>query len=242
MAMSSASRRPSTRPRRRIASCPSAGRLPCAAFPATSTVTHANPLCPTAIARIGRLGDDGAVGGPALDERVGADARMLFVDDGGDHEAAGRESLLRDRAGRGNHRGDAALHVLRAAAVQPAIALRRRERIAHAGDADGIGVAAEHERASLRPSLEDADDIGPAGCHGLDRHVEPEAAHRGGDRGGDLLFARRARHERRVHGVDGDEIAEQTQSRIHDHRVTLWPSKAFKSRRATKLDLYARKL
>ena len=40
---------------------------------------------------VGRLGHDRRVGAPRLDERVGADARMLLVDDAGDDEPAGRQ-------------------------------------------------------------------------------------------------------------------------------------------------------
>ena len=37
---------------------------------------------------VGRFSDDAAVRAPFRDERVGADARVFFVDDGGDDEAA----------------------------------------------------------------------------------------------------------------------------------------------------------
>ena len=118
-------------------------------------------------------------------------------------------------AGSGDHRRDAALHVLRAAAVQAAVALGRHERIVHAGDAHRVGVAAEHQRASLRAPIEHADDIRAAGRHRFDGHLEADATHRGGDGGGNFLLAGRAGNERRVDGVDGDEIAKQADRWIH---------------------------
>ena len=71
----------------------------------------------------GRLGHDGRVGAPLRDQRLGADARVLFVDDRRDDDAAAIEATgLDDAADRANHRSDAALHVLRAAAVEAAVA------------------------------------------------------------------------------------------------------------------------
>jgi hypothetical protein len=140
---------------------------------------------------------------------------MLFVHDSGDHETAGGETLFRNDAGSGDHRRDATLHVLRAAAVQAAVALGRHKRIVHASDTHGVGVAAEHQRASLGAPLEHADDIRPAGRHRFHGHLEAEAPHRGGDGGGNFLLAWRARDERRVHGVDRDEIAQEADRWIH---------------------------
>ena len=57
---------------------------------ASTTSTHANPLCPTASWQIGRLGDDGHVGAPLAHERFGAEAHVLLVDDGGHDEPAAR--------------------------------------------------------------------------------------------------------------------------------------------------------
>ena len=79
---------------RRIASRPSRGRLPCAARPRVSTSNHAKPLWPTAICEIGRLGHDRAVGAPARDQRVGADARVLLVHDRRDDQPSGVEAAL----------------------------------------------------------------------------------------------------------------------------------------------------
>ena len=43
----------------------------------------------------------------------------------------------------------------------------------HAGDADGVDVAAEHQRAARRAALERADDVGPAGRDFL--HLDGQA-------------------------------------------------------------------
>ena len=72
---------------RRIASRPSAGRLPCAARPCTTTSAHENPLWATPSIEIRRLGDDGLVRAPLTRDGLGADARVLFVGDGGHDDA-----------------------------------------------------------------------------------------------------------------------------------------------------------
>ena len=64
-----------------------------------------------------------------------------------------------------DHRRDAPLHVLRAAAVQAAVALDRIERSGHPFHADGVDVAAEHQRAPRPASLRArrSHSTGPAG-------------------------------------------------------------------------------
>ena len=52
--------------------------------PGESLVGHAD-------LQIGRFGHDGKVGLPPADQRVGADTRVLLVDDGGDDQTAARE-------------------------------------------------------------------------------------------------------------------------------------------------------
>ena len=145
---SSCSSARSTRPIRRIASRPSRGRLPCAARPRVSISTHANPLCPTPICRSVGSVTTAASARPLRDERVGADARVLLVDDRGDDQTPLAEAAVARDARGVDHRRDAALHVLRAASVQPAVALDGIERRGHAVDADGVDVPAEHQRAA----------------------------------------------------------------------------------------------
>ena len=128
----------------------------------------------------------------------------------------GKPALLGDDAAGVDHRGHAAFHVLRAAAVEPAVALDRRERIRHARDADRVGVAAEHQRAALARAPRARRRRWAVRARPLRLDVEAEAAHLGGDGVGDLALARRTGHERRVDGVDRDEIAEQADGWIHE--------------------------
>ena len=79
---------------RMMASRPSRGRLPCAARPRVSTSIQAKPLWAIADLQVGRLGDDGAVGRPVADERVGPDAGVLFVDDRRHDQPSSREPAL----------------------------------------------------------------------------------------------------------------------------------------------------
>ena len=144
---SSDSRRLSTRPIRRMASRPSRGRLPCAARPSVSTRTHSNPLCATAMSR-----SVGSVTTAASARHAAASAsapktRVLFVNNGSNNEAAARADVLLGNLLRGSdHGSNAALHVLCAASVQPPVAVNRPERVFHACNADGIEMAAEHQR------------------------------------------------------------------------------------------------
>src|ERR687896_1398656 len=70
----------------------------------------------------GRLRNHGGIGSPPLDELVGADARMFFVDNCGHNQLAPIESSsLDDEATGSNHGDEAAFHVLRPASIQAAI-------------------------------------------------------------------------------------------------------------------------
>ena len=196
VARSSASRRASTRPSRRIASRPSAGRLPCAALAATRPRPTRIP-CARSRSQIGRLGDDRARRrasvSPARRRRCSSAPRRRPRRRRGGPAA---RPPLGDAPRRGDHRGDAGFHVLRAAAVQPAVALDRRERSGHAGDADGVGVAAEHQRAALaRVPRARRRRSGRPGATSRTVTSRPKRAHLGGDAVGDLALrpARRAR-------------------------------------------------
>jgi len=95
----------------------------------------------------GRLGDDCLFRANSPSEQgAHAEALVLFVDDRGDEYLP-----LRFPAGAGcgcgAHRGQAALHVRRAAAVDPPAAEIGGERLVdHSLDADYIQVPVEHER------------------------------------------------------------------------------------------------
>ena len=203
----------STRPIIAIASRPSAGRLPCAARPCVVISAQANPLCPTATRRsVGSV----TMAMSARQSLTSASAPRLMCSSSTTAATISRprDHRRREDPGGGNHRGHAALHVLRAAPVQPAVRFTRRERMLHAFHADRIDVAAEHQRRSGCGAIEHADHVGPAGRHLLHHHVEPRVPHR---RAADVCrggLACGARHERGIHRIRGDEIAEDGK-RIH---------------------------
>ena len=157
--------------------------------------------------QVRRLGHDAGVGAPLGHERFGADAGVLLVDDAGDDETAGVEAAgLGDDAGGANHRRDAALHVLRPAAVDAAVALGRIERTGHAGDADRVDVSAEHQRSSRRPALEHPDDVRTVRGGFLHVGLEADGAQFLDERARNRRLAGGARDERRVDGIDGNQL------------------------------------
>ena len=122
---SSSSSSPIRRPIRKIASRPSAGRLPCAATPRVSMSTNAKPLCATPICRSVGSVTTAASRPPVAHERLGAEAGQFLVGDAGHDEAAAFEAAAAASAARGvDHGRDAALHVLAAAPVQAPVADR----------------------------------------------------------------------------------------------------------------------
>ena len=75
---------------RTIASRPSSGRLPCAARPRVTISSQAKPLWPIATARSVGSVTIAASARQLADQRLGAEALVLLVDDGGDDEPAAR--------------------------------------------------------------------------------------------------------------------------------------------------------
>jgi hypothetical protein len=156
----------------------------------------------------GRLGDDAGVRAEALEHRLDANARVLLVGDGGDDHVAGETGT--DHRRRGEHAGgDAGLHVVAAAAVEPAVADVRDVRLAHPVHADRVDVPAEHERPPATAPACRADHRRPPdpGLHDLDLQAclgEPAC-----DERGDLLLAGPARHQRGIDGVDRDELGDE---------------------------------
>ena len=64
-----------------------------------------------------------------------------------------------------HHRGDTALHVVRASSNQRAVDLVCGKWVAvEPGQGDDVDVPVEHERASAAGAASDADDGWPAGC------------------------------------------------------------------------------
>ena len=119
----------------------------------------------------------------------------------------------------GNHGGDATLHVLRATRVQPAALDARHERIGHPVDADRVDVPAEHHRRPWRGGVEHADHVPAAGRGFLKHDVEAGLPHRVGGHFANRALARRAGYERRIDGVDGNEVLKDGDW-IHKNCVT----------------------
>ncbi len=204
---------------RMMASRPSRGRLPCAARPRVSISIHAKPLWPIADLQVGGFGDDRGVGRPFLDERVGADARVLLVDDRRHDQPPALEAAFRRHARRVDHRGHAALHVLRSAAVQAPVANRRaqtarpcpRRRPCPCGRRTSA-IVPGHWPSSTPITF------GRPGATSWTCTSSPMLSQVRGDRRRDLRFARGAGNERRVHRIDRHELAEKIDGR---DRVTV---------------------
>ncbi len=77
-------------------------------------------------------------------------------------------------------------------------------------------MAAEHEGASRGTAFEHADRVRSSGRNLPGFDVESDTTHLGSDGTGDLRLAGRARHERRVDGVNRDQVAEQPNRGIHE--------------------------
>ena len=131
---------------------------------------------------------------------------VLFVHDSSDEEPPLREAVGGHHSRRIDHRSDAALHILRAAAVKTPIRFARIERRRHPLDADRVYVSAEHQRTSRLASVDHPDDVRTSRRHLLNDDVEAKTTEVRSDRGGDGALTRCARHEHRVHGIDGDEL------------------------------------
>ena len=204
---SSASSSASTRPISRMASRPSRGRLPCAARAFGLDLDPLEALVRDGNRQVGRLGDHGAVGAPARDERVGADARVLFVHDAGDDELAGVEAAaLHDArarrrpsrprrsscpASRGRRRDRRARRDRTAASCRPRRPCRCGRTTSASGRARG--------RRARRPRW-----AGPAPPPAR-ATARPIARMRSTSARAMAASPRGAGHERRVHRVDGDE-------------------------------------
>ena len=140
--------------------------------------------------QVGRFGDHRSVGGPVFDDGLCADALELFVADARDDEPTGRPGILH-AAGRVHHGGHAALHVLRAASVEAAVALDAIERRLHAFDADGVDMPAEHQCRTRLPAFEHAHGIRAARRDFPHGGVDAGARHPRGTEFGDPGFAGR---------------------------------------------------
>jgi len=176
--------------------------------PTRDDIEPGKPFMPDGQLQVRRLGHDRRVRPPFANQRLGAKTLVLFIDDGGDDQPAAGPCLSQDARG-GDHRGHATLHVLRTAAEEPAVFDPGNERVDHPFHANRIEMPAEHHGRARSGGLEEPDDIGTTGSGLLQPNIESGGEQRGAAHLGDLRFARRARHERGVDGVDRDEIAQE---------------------------------
>ena len=167
--------------------------------------------------QVGRLGHDGAVRAPAA---TSASAPRLAYSSSTTTATISRPAESRrcaTSARRIDHRRDAALHVLDAAAVQPAVRPRAgrtappcpRRRPYRCGRRTSASGRAH--RPSSTPMT-----LGRPGADLLHVHVEADAgacAPQPPPR--PHASPRCARHQRRVHGIDGDERSEKGEGGIH---------------------------
>ena len=190
-----------------IASRPSRG--PAAVCRASSrfNLEPGKTLVPDRDAQIGRLGDHRRVGAPAADQRVGADAGVLLVHDAATISRPAASPSPRDDARRVDHRGHAAFHVLRSAAVEAAVALDRIERrpTCPRRRPYRCGRRTSATARGARPSSTPI-TLGRPGATSCNSTSRPIARSWSAIARGNRRLTRRARHQRRIDRIDRDEI------------------------------------
>ena len=193
-----------------MALTPRSQRLPCAAVPAVTSSALVREDEPA----LGGFGDDAGVGVVGRDERVGADAGVLFVDDQREHHAAAEIGVAQRHCG-GHGGGDPAFHVVASAAVDAiAIDARLERRDRHPLRAHRVGVSAEGQGGPVAIT-HFRHRVGAAGCRLFQPSVhaplfQPVAGELG-EGGFAVAFIG---HEHRVHRRDADEVAEQLEDRL----------------------------
>ena len=145
-----------------IASVPRCGRDPCAGASRHLDLGPHEALMRDDHFELGRLGDDRGVGTDRAQRLLHADARVLLVGDRGDDDVAG-ETELRGLTAGDQRGGDAGLHVVGAAAIEPVAVDARRVRLVHALDVDRVDVTAEQQRPATTGSASADERGGPAG-------------------------------------------------------------------------------
>ena len=166
-------------------------------------------------ALLGGLRDDGSIRTVRPRDRLRADARQLLVGDGRDHDVTAQLELDRTRT-RQHAGGKAALHVVGAAAVHPAVRDATGQRIVHAREPDGVHVRVEHERAAAARTACDADHVRSPRRRLLDRDVEAGLAQPVGDEGRKLDLTRASLDQVGVCRVDADEGRGELGDAIHE--------------------------
>ena len=157
----------------------------------------------------GRLGDDGRVRVVAGHEVLGSQARVLLVGDRRQQDfSAMRAPRLGQRLDCAHHRREAAFHIEGAAAVEPAVTNLARERFVHPPDVHRVRMGIEHERPAGTRAPQPGHNAHPARLRLVVVDLGANRLHRRADVLRDLPLARRRRVERRVDGVDADQVAQ----------------------------------
>ena len=143
---------------------PSCGVAPCAALPRVSSRSHRLPLC--AVTTCNRVGSPTMARSalqPARGQRARTGLRVFFVNQAGENNFGFSRTRfgVRQFAKRGEHGGDGAFGVARAAAVQPPVFPARNE-LRFVG-ADGVQVRREQDGpADFVSRQQPGDEIGTA--------------------------------------------------------------------------------
>src|SRR5215207_10538871 len=132
----------------------------------------------------GRFGDDLRVGDHVADDVPHADRGQLFVGDRRDNHIAAR--VEPDCFAPGKHdRGEARLHVVCAASIEPRAVNAWRAGLGHTARADDVHVRVEHERAAVTAAVGNSDYVGAAGAELVQLGVKLHALQPAGDEPGD---------------------------------------------------------
>jgi hypothetical protein len=106
----------------------------------------AKALVREAHAQLGGLGHDGGFGVVVLQDFLHADAGYLLIGGGYDQDVACQlYTGVAQRLGRADARREPALHVVRAAAMEPPVADGRAEGVDHVSHAHRVEVAIQHQ-------------------------------------------------------------------------------------------------
>ena len=158
--------------------------------------------------QLGRLGDDRRVGVDNFQDLLDADTRVLLVGDGREDDVACQAEGGRLATG-DERRGDARLHVVRAASVEPVALDPWAVRVVHPLDVDRVEVPAEQQGASASGAVCVDDDARPPGRRLEHVGLETRIPRPRRDERRDLRLARAAGDERRVDRVDRDQLRDQ---------------------------------
>ena len=156
------------------------------------------------------LGHDRGIGVNALEHGLGPDRGELLVGDGGDDYITAQAP----QAGSGmQDRGKCAFHVVCTTPVQAPLLDMRCMRRCHPRHADGVEMRVQQQRTAPTGAGPRRDDTWPLVPDQLD--LEPTSVAPVRHKQRNVALAVRARHERRVDGVDLDELCRQLGQLIH---------------------------